>query len=203
MSQSRIATPTVPPPAITSREEMERAVADIAKWQSKEQKLTAAMNLEIERVKRTYTDDLADLKLKIEDRVDEVQEWAESNRGLFVNPKSITTVHGTIGFRSGKLAVNNIDGWSWERIVEKLVEFATLSKKHRDEGTSPDPASFAERIVAYLRFTPELNKQALIADRATFAENELLQIGCEIGRETTFFVKAKIETPEQQLQEAA
>jgi phage host-nuclease inhibitor protein Gam len=199
MSKSRIKAPAVQP--IASREEMEIVVGEIAKYQAKEQKLVAEMNIELERVKRHYTADLTDLTEKIDLRYKRVREWAEENPTLFDKVRSLATVHGKIGFRLGNYAVGKIKGWTWDRVVEKLMEFAVLSKAKKDEGTAGDPASFEEKIVAYLRFTPSINKEALIADRETFAKDELLRIGCVIERDEAFYVEANIETTETRLQE--
>jgi phage host-nuclease inhibitor protein Gam len=188
-------------PAITTREAAVIALGEIAKWQAKEQKLTGEMNVEIERVKRTYAADLADLNTKISARFTEIKQWAVANKELFVDPKSITTTHGTFGFKIGNYELCNVRGWPWKRVIEKLVDFAQLSAAKKKEGIEADPESFEERIVAYLKFSPEINKAAILADRATFRKEELLWIGCEIDRQETFYVEPKLETTETRLQE--
>jgi phage host-nuclease inhibitor protein Gam len=199
MSKSRIKAPAVQP--IASREEMEIVVGEIAKLQSKEQQFTAEMNIEIERVKRHYTVDLADLTEKIDLRYKRVREWAETNQTHFDKVRSLATTHGKIGFRMGNYAVTKIKGWTWDRVLEKLTEFDLLSKKKKEEGVETDPKSFEEKIVGYLRLTPSINKEALIADRELFPKDELLRIGCQVEREETFYIEADIATTETRLQE--
>jgi len=200
MSKSRIKKPVAPP--ITSKEEAEVALGEIAKWQAKEQKLTGEMNVEIERVKRTYTEDIADLTGKIDTRFEAIKDWAEANKTLFKDPRSITTPHGSFGFRTGNFAVMKSDDWTWPKVIKKLVELATASKEKKDAGEEVDPASFSERIITYLKLKPDINKERLIEDRDTFKKEELVeQIGCWVECEETFFVEATLQTTETRLQD--
>ena len=187
---------------ITTREQADAAIADIAKWKAKEQKITGEMNQEIERVKRTHADDLNDLGKKIGDRFTQLKEWAEKNPSLFENPKSIRTVHGVMGFRTGKYELNQIEGWTEERSIEKLVELNAKAIEAREDGTA-DHASFMERITPFLRYVPDIDAQGIISVRECFTKKELAQIGCEIDRATRFYLTPKIESPETKVQEVA
>jgi len=177
MSKSRIkAAATV----ITSREEMERLVGQITQLKITEQTLTAEMNEKIAAVRGEYEADLGVVSKGITAKMALARDWAEANAGEFGKAKSIAMTHGDVGWRIGNPSLKTLSGWTWARVLEKLQAGGVWLK--------------------YVRTTPEVDKQQLLADRN---EIDLKDVGCRVVQEEAFFIEPRIETPETRVQEAA
>jgi phage host-nuclease inhibitor protein Gam len=180
MSKARIKTPVL---TIKTREQFETFIGEIATLKAKEQKYTAEMNRRITEVRADYENPLVQIATDISAKFEAVRLCAEENPGWFGEAKSLQTTHGTIGWRIGNPTLKTLSGFTWDRVLEKLRGLIDMS--------------------TYIRTAPEVNKQALLADRNTLGAEKLREVGVRVVQEETFFVEPNIETPEARMQEAA
>lgn len=156
-----------------SSEEMEAAFTEFATADAKLQKTNATMDVEITRIREKYADTIAQLTERKEKAFDIIQAFALANKeDLFSKKKSMETVHGTLGFRTGTPKLKLLKGFTWDAVTNMLKEF----------------------LPAYVRTTEEPAKDKLLADR----ENEevaqfLPKVGIAVIQEETFFVEPKKE----------
>jgi phage host-nuclease inhibitor protein Gam len=179
MSKSRIKKPVE---VIRTREEADRLLGDIASLKSKEQQITGEMNEAITALRRNYDAQLVTLGADLDEKTAIVKDWADANPAEFGERKSLALTHGEIGYRIGNPALKTLAGWTWDRVLERLRQGGWMSQ--------------------YLRIKQEVDKEKIIADRATLGES-LASIGVRVVQAETFFIEPKIETPETRLQEAA
>jgi phage host-nuclease inhibitor protein Gam len=180
MSKSRIKTPAV---TITTREQMETLVGEIAELKAKEQKYNAELNRRVTEVRADYEAPLAGIAQELKAKLAAAMAWAEANPGEFGKLKSIAMTHGTVGWKIGNPALKTLSGWTWDRVLEKLRG--------------------AVDWTAYVRTGYEVNKALLLTDRVTLGADKLREVGIRVVQEETFFIEPNLETPEARLQEAA
>jgi len=174
MTKSRI---KVAPQPVLTRSEMETELARIASMKVLEQRHIASMNGEIETVKIKYAPTLDSLSKEIDLCSVKVREWAEANPADFGKLRSLDLTHAIIGWRTGMPTLKTIKGWTWDRVLETMKPLTEWQ--------------------SYLRIAPEIDKQAIIADRTGFQAHDLREIGVEVKQAETFFIEAKIAQPEK------
>ncbi len=87
--------------AVTN-EAMEVAFAQFSTADAKLQGIGAKMDQEITRIREKYADEIAKWTVLKDGSFDVLQAYAMENREvLFTKKKSLETVHGSIGFRTG------------------------------------------------------------------------------------------------------
>ena len=158
-----------------TREEIEGVMSDYATAESKYQKLTASMELAITAIRDKNEAELTELKSMINEKVDDLQLFAETNPDLFEKVKSLDMVHGSIGFRTGTPKL---------KLLRKLTlkDVLILIKK---------------KLPNYIRVKVELSKDKLISDREKKEVNKHFDYcGIEVVQEETFFVELKKEGAE-------
>lgn len=156
-----------------TREQAEQAFAEFAAADARQQNLTSKMDIEVTRIREKYADQVSDLEAKKSAAFDIMQAYAlENKEELFSKKKSVESVHGVFGFRTGTPKLKNMKGFTWAAVtvlVKKLM---------------PD----------YIRITEEVNKQALLDDRTRKEVAELFpEIGVQVVQEETFYVEPKKE----------
>jgi len=105
-----------------------------------------------------------------------IEAWARANPDEFpAGRKSIETVHGTIGFRTGTPK------------VQKGKKFSSLEKVAAFMRTLP----WARKYVKTAALS--VNKEALIADRGTLTAAQLNSVGLSITQDETFYIDPKAE----------
>ena len=171
MSSKRI---KVEPQPVLTRNQMEQAVAEIASLKVQEQEHTAAMNREIEAIKKTHAPKLDEINQAIDRIGSRVRDWAEANPADFGKLRSIDLTHAVIGWRTGNPALKTLKGWTWDRVLEKLKEMRLFP--------------------SYIRTAEEVNKQALLDDRDKV---DLKQFGVQVAQAESFYIEAKIVQPER------
>lgn len=156
-----------------STDEMEAAFTEFATCDAKLQKINASMDLEIIRIREKYADQVTELGERKEKAFDIIQAWAVDNKDdLFSKRKSMETVHGTVGFRTGTPKLKLLKGFTWGAVTKLLVEF----------------------LPAYVRVTEEPAKDKLLADRENEEVTKLLpKVGISVIQEETFFIEPKKE----------
>ncbi len=156
-----------------TNEKMEAAMADFARADARIQKINATLDVEMTRLREKYQDELSRLNAEKEAAFDILQTFALEQRDvIFVKRKSLDTVHGTIGFRTGTPKLKTLKGFTWGAVTNLLKEF----------------------LPAYVRTVDEPAKDKLLADRDTGEVSEnLTRVGLSVVQDETFYVEPKKE----------
>lgn len=156
-----------------TREQADDAFAVYAAADAKQQQITAKMDAEFTRIREKFQDELADLEQEKGKAFDVMQAYATENReALFAKKKSIETVHGVFGFRTGTPALKTLKGFTWPAVTNMLKEFL------------PD----------YVRTIEEAAKDKLLADRERVEIAGLFdKCGIVVKQDETFYVEPKKE----------
>jgi len=156
-----------------TREAAEDAFASYAAADASQQKITAIMDGQITRIREKYQDVIArDQEVK-DKAFDIMQAFATERKDeLFGRKKSLETVHGVFGFRTGTPKLKTRKGFTWGAVTNLLKEF----------------------LPAYVRTSEEPAKDKLLADRdiPEIAES-FPKVGIFVDQDETFFVEPKKE----------
>jgi phage host-nuclease inhibitor protein Gam len=154
-------------------EQMEQAFSDYSISDAKIQVITSRMDVEITRIREKYQDDLQKWGEMREKNFDILQSFAmERREELFTKRKSMETVHGVFGFRTGTPKLKTLKGYTWGAVTNLLKEF----------------------LPGYVRTTEEPAKDKLLSDREDPEINKLFpRIGVFVDQDETFFVEPKKE----------
>jgi phage host-nuclease inhibitor protein Gam len=109
-----------------------------------------------------------------------LRTFAENNPEEFGKRKSVEWVHGTFGFRTGT-----------PKLVKKLK-------------AAWNSATFLERVKnalgsLYIRTVEEVNREQIIADRATIPASSLTEAGLSVEQDEAFFAEPKLEEIENRV----
>jgi phage host-nuclease inhibitor protein Gam len=179
MSKNRIKLK--PTPAL-DRSEVAFLVGTIAKLTNHKILRTAEMDAEIALIREQYQADLDYTAQSIGDMTKAVQKWAEANPDEFAKKKSIDFEGGAIGFRTGTPKVATIKGWTFKSVLGAL-----LLRKSRP----------------WVRNTPEIDKDAILAAHAKGKAGDLALLGMKVIQDETFFLQPKLtETETRQVAES-
>jgi phage host-nuclease inhibitor protein Gam len=158
-------------PAITSREAMESVVGEIAAIKNRQRQLAAAMDAQIQAVRERYEGDLAAETGALDEKMEDLRAWSEANPAQFGAARSIETVHGIVGWRTGQPALKTLAGWTFDRVLQALKETGATS---------------------YIRVKEEVNKQQLLGHRDILGHGKLRELGLRVVQEDSFFVEPKL-----------
>lgn len=162
-------------PAIQTRQQMERVVADICELTIYRDAQTAAMDQRLMEIRTEYELTLSRCQEELDSKMALAQAWAESNPAEFGANKSIDMVHGKIGFRTGMPQLKTIPGWTWDRVKDALKT-----------------GNFG-----YIRTKEEVDKAQILADREIIGD-AMRTIGCRVVQDEPFFVDPKRDSQEDQ-----
>lgn len=156
-----------------TREEAEKAFAEFAQADAKVRSIGAKMDLEMNKIREKYADQLAELEDTKTRNFDIVQTYATENKEeLFSKRKSVESAHGVFGFRTGTPKLKTLKGFTWPSVLQLCKEFR------------PD----------YVRTTFELAKDRLLADREQHDVKALFEkIGITVVQDETFYLEPKME----------
>lgn len=156
-----------------STEEMEASFTEFATCDAKLQKINATMDVEFTRIREKYADQITALSERKDKAFDVIQAFALANKeDLFTKKKSMDTVHGTFGFRTGTPKLKLLRGFTWGAVTNLLKEF----------------------MPQYIRTSEEPAKDKLLADRELKDVAQYLpKVGISVVQEETFFVEPKKE----------
>ena len=156
-----------------TREEAEKAFAEFAAADAKVCSITAKMDMEMTKIREKYADQLADLEDIKEKNFDIVQTYALENKDeLFSKRKSVESVHGTFGFRTGTPKLKTLKGFTWGAVVQLCKEY----------------------LPEYVRTTFEVAKDKLLADRDKEEVNEHFEkVGIMVAQDESFYLEPKKE----------
>ena len=160
-------------PAIVTRDEAEAVMTELAQRANNLRKIIAGRDAAVLRINEAFAADIGAAKKDIDDKTDIIRAWAEANPDQFPKGrKSLALANGTLGFRTGtpKLALLNRK-WTW---AKALLAVRTL-------------------LPAFIRDTPEIDKEALIAQRDEEAiQYGLSHAGLKITNDESFFIEPRL-----------
>ena len=170
MAKTRVSKKIV---ANVTAEQFNEALSAFAVANAKEQTINAKMDEAITKIRDKYADELSELKDAQELQKEVVQVYCQENQDtLFSKKKSLETVHGTVGFRTGTPALKTAKGFTWASVL-------TLAKRV---------------LPNYIRSKEEINKEALLADREKPEIKVAFQeIGVVVEQGESFFIELKKE----------
>lgn len=156
-----------------TKEQVEGAMADYASADAQINKINAKLEADITRLRDSVSSRVAELMERKSQAFDLINHYAIENRdNLFKGRKSIETVHGVYGFRTGTPRLKLHKGFTWAKVVNLVKAFA------------PD----------YVRVTEEVAKDKLLADRGIDLMVELMpEIGVDVVQDETFYIDLKKE----------
>ena len=172
---------TIPHPSapvaqtITSRHELDAVVENIVQLQLNRAEIEREQEQEIATVRQKFRAPLAEIERYLLLETSWVEAWARRNPDTFRDRQSLALTHAVIGFRVSPHRVDRASRkWTWGAIAQKLGEFGWGQRYLRQ------PAL-------------EVNKEALLADRADLSPAELRQAGLKIVQEERFFIAPHCE----------
>jgi phage host-nuclease inhibitor protein Gam len=156
------------PARVTTREDMETLIGEIAALKTSQRLLTVLMDEQIQAVRGQYEPQLLSQAEAIEQKTGEARAWAGANPHQFGSLRSIETLHGVAGWRTGGPSLRTLTGWTWDRVKETLKTLGASG---------------------YIRIKEEVNKQNLISDRESIGPEKLREIGLRVVQEEIFYVE--------------
>ena len=156
-----------------TRDEAEKAFAEFAAADAKVCTITAKMDMEMTRIREKYAEQLAELNEEKEKNFNIVQTYATENKEeLFAKRKSVESVHGVFGFRTGTPKLKTLKGFTWGAVVNLCKEY----------------------LPEYVRTTFEVAKDKLLADRDKEEVREHFEhVGVMVTQDETFYLEPKKE----------
>lgn len=154
-------------------EQSEQAFADFAKADARIVKINADMDVQFTKIREKYADELNELEAEKKGAFEIVQVYATENKELlFKKKKSVESVHGIFGFRTGTPKVEKLKGYTWEAVAKLAKAF----------------------LPEYIRTSEELAKDKLLTDyKEEKVATKLAEIGVKITQEEAFYIERKTE----------
>lgn len=165
-----------PQGATLTRADIEIMMGDLRTLAQREQKILADKNAAVQQIEERCKEPLENIAAARKPLVAVIQQWAEAHPEEFAKRKSIELTHGTVGFRTGtpRLALLNRK-WNWESALEAVKLM----------------------LPAFVRSSPEIDKEALIAQRNDDAIAWALpRCGLQVRQDEGFFADPKLEQVE-------
>lgn len=168
-----------------TRAEVESHVADIATFANAKRAITATIDASILEIRKKAEAELTALDTDIKNKSALVQSWAEANPEAFGKLKSIKFAFGTIGFRTGTPKLKTLSGFTFVRVLQRLLEVTWGS--------------------AFVRVVEEIDREALIAAvrQGSLTDSQLREAGCRVAQDESFFIEPDLAAIEQRLTNAA
>ena len=179
MSKNRITKKAAAVPTPRTKADMDNLVSQIATLKRAEAGLKHDMDVRVAAVKLEYEGTLADIELELKSLTGAAEAWATSNAEAFGKNKSIKFLQGTVGFRTGTPKLEPLNKkWNWKLITSAVQEL----------------------LPAFIRNKPEVDKEALLAQRdEEIIGYALPRVGLKVTQDESFFVDVdgtKVETRE-------
>jgi phage host-nuclease inhibitor protein Gam len=137
----------------------------------------AEMEKHLTEVRAQYQHRIETAERKATEAFADLEAWAEANKHLFAEARSVELAHGTIGFRTGQPKLKLKSKNTWEKVLELLS---------------------AAKITDWIRVKRDVNKEQMLIDRTKEGASELFaQLGVRVAQEDAFRVEPKREVIEQ------
>lgn len=156
-----------------TREQMEEAFAQYCLADAETNSIVAQMEKQFVTIREKHADRLAELEEIRTEAFEIIQAYATENKEvLFSKRKSLETVHGIIGFRTGTPKLATKKGFTWAAVLELLKSFG------KD----------------YIRTVEEPAKDKLLANREDDACKEIMEkCGVIVKQDESFYIEPKKE----------
>jgi phage host-nuclease inhibitor protein Gam len=163
-----------PMPAIDSLESLDAGVSEILRLRAQRAARLAELDARLAAVQETFARPIAELDHQLLDRESAVQTYCHTHRTeLFAAKKSRETLTAVVGF---ELSPHRVET-AGRRVTWKIVVGALL---RLDWGQ------------AYVRHPePQLNKDALLADRHKLTPDQLAAAGIRFAQAEQFYIRSK------------
>ena len=158
-----------------STEVFEESLSTYAVADAKEAKINAIIDEKVTKIREQYASDLSQCAEDKEKAFEVVQTYCEENKeALFAKKRSMETVHGSVGFRTGTPALKTLKGFTWGSVL-----------------------SIAKTLYpSYIRTKEELNKELILAEKDIDEVKVMMpKIGIEMKQDEAFFIDLKKESP--------
>jgi phage host-nuclease inhibitor protein Gam len=154
-------------------EQMEQAFSEYATADAQLQKINASIDLQVTKIRDKYVDEVGKLTEAKNKAFDILQAFAlEKKDEIFTKKKSMDTIHGVIGFRTGQPQLKPLKGFTWGAVTNLLKEF----------------------LPEYVRTIEEPAKDKLLADREEQeVSGQFQRVGITVVQTESFFVEPKKE----------
>jgi phage host-nuclease inhibitor protein Gam len=156
---------------ITTRAQAEQVMADLATAENHKRRIIAERDDEVLCLNDRYATNINECESAVEEATLRLKDWAEVHPEEFPKGrKSLDLAAGIIGFRTGTPKLKLLSkAWNWEKVLA-----AALS-------TFPN----------FIRSKPELDKEALIAQRDEIADL-LPLIGVKVDQDESFYIEPNL-----------
>ncbi|MDU1892734.1 MAG: host-nuclease inhibitor Gam family protein [Dysgonomonas sp.] len=154
-------------------EQAEQAFADFATSDARIVEINADMDVQFTKIREKYQSELAQLEADKSKAFETIQVYATENKdALFSKKKSIETVHGVYGFRTGTPKLKTLKGFTWSSVTTLLEKL----------------------MPSYVRKVVEPAKDKLLADREKKGiAAKMKEVGIEVVQDETFYIERKTE----------
>jgi phage host-nuclease inhibitor protein Gam len=170
-------TPFAPPvpaavdvPKIRTRQQLDVLLENIADLQRERDDLMRAQENEIAAVRQRYRAPLAEIEDYLQLETGWAEAWARENSAALGSDRTLTSPHATLGFRGEPPRIERASRrWNWTRIALTLAGLPWGKR--------------------YLRIpSPEVDKDALLADLPRLSPVELRSAGIRVVEGEQFFL---------------
>src|SRR5579872_7295881 len=154
-----------------SHDEAEQAMAAFAQCNTQLKLIESRMEEEKQQIDNKFLADITRLKDSMEEQVKMLQVYGQQFKDNWKG-KSLSLIHGKIGFRTGNPKLIKDRKFTWDAVTELLKK----------------------AFPSFIRATYEINKEALIAHREN-KEFEAIKEACyvDVAQDETFYVEANTE----------
>lgn len=162
-------------PVLKSRAEAETLLGELRAVTLQRIAAQLAREKELKALDDLFRTEIDGCNAEIEVMAEQLRVWAEANPSEFGERRSLELTHGMMGWRTGNPALKTISGFTWDRVLERVLGDTGL---HR-----------------FVRTKQEVDKAAILSQRETLGADGLRAIGVKVVQDEPFFVEPKIEEP--------
>lgn len=179
-------------PTIATRSELEDVIGSIRAITIQRNQLAAEREACIKVIDDEAGPLLGECDKQLQQLTEQVKVWAEANPAEFDGKRSLETIHGKLGWRTGQWQIAALPGWIWQRGAKS----AKNAKAVLD--------SLKKRFGAiYVRTKEEVDKDAIIAARASISAEAMADVGVRVFQEESFYVEPNVEETDNRQTAAA
>ncbi|MCL1942795.1 MAG: host-nuclease inhibitor Gam family protein [Candidatus Azobacteroides sp.] len=141
-------------------EQMELAFSEYATADARITKMRADMEMQIAEIREKYADNIVKYTEMKDKSFYVMQVYATENKAkLFKNKKSVNSVYGIFGFRTGTPKLKTLKGFTWPAVTNLLKEFLpgyvrVFEEPAKDmllaERNNPDVAAWFDKVGVFV-----------------------------------------------------
>lgn len=155
-----------------SVEQYNEALKNYAAKDAKLENITSKMDVQINNIRDKYKDELDALTKDKEEARQVVETYCVENPDMFGKKRSVDTIFGSVGFRTGTPKLKLASKMNWAKVLDNLKSY----------------------LPGYVRTTEQPAKDRLLTDRELPEVKENLQkVGLVVDQDERFFIELKKE----------